>query len=78
MKNPENDHNEGFMPEEKRSSAQHVNPEIRDTSGNWDEEAHMSRNLEKNIQHNERRHLNPDREKRNNSNLSSDRNGGDR
>lgn len=78
MKNPENDHNSGFMLEEEKRDIQHVNPEHRNAPGNWDEKAHMSSNLEKNTQHNERRHLNPDREKRNNSNLNPDRNGGDR
>lgn len=74
MKNPDENHNDYIPDDEMRAS---VNPD-RDMTGNWDEKAHMSRNIEKNIQHNERRNLNPDREKRNNSNLSPDRNSGDR
>ena len=50
----------------------------KDMGNNWDEKSHLSRNIQKNIAQNERRNLNPDREKRSNSNLNPDRNSGDR
>lgn len=77
MKNPDQNHAD-FMPEDDNLQASHnPNPE-RDTTGNWDEKAHLSSNLEKNIRHDERRNLNPDREKRTGSSLNPDRNSGDR
>jgi hypothetical protein len=58
---------------------QNTNPvPQKDKAGNWDEKAHMSRNIQKNMPQNERRNLNPDREKRTGSNLNPDRNSGDR
>jgi len=78
MKNSDHKHDE-FIPENENMDAKPHNPDPdRDTTGNWDETAHMSKNLEKNIRHDERRNLNPDREKRTGSNLSPDRNSGDR
>jgi len=78
MKNPDQNHEE-FIPENEDMQAKAHNPNPdRDTTGNWDEKAHMSRNIESNIQHNERRNLNPDREKRTGSDLNPDRNSGDR
>jgi hypothetical protein len=56
---------------------QNPNPE-RDTTGKWDEKSHLSRNIQKNVPQNERRNLNPDREKRTGSNLNPDRNSGHR
>lgn len=50
----------------------------KDIGNHWDEKSHLSRNIQKNITQNERRNLNSDREKRANSNLSPDRNSGDR
>lgn len=76
MENPHQDHGE-FIPDDNVRASNNPNPdkEIRE---NWDEKSHMSRNLEKNISQNERRNLNPDREKRTGSNLNPDRNSGDR
>lgn len=78
MKNPDQNHEE-FIPgsEDINAKSHNPNPE-RDNVGDWDEKAHMSRNIESNIQHNERRNLNPDREKRTGSNLNPDRSSGDR
>ena len=72
MKNPDQNH-EKFTPgnEDMQAKPHNPNPD-RDTTGNWDETSHMSRSLEKNIRHDERRNLNPDQEKR------TDRNGGNR
>lgn len=78
MKNPEENIPHEFMPEDVHRDAS-LNPDPkRDEANNWDEKAHMSRNLEKNIIQNERRNLNPDREKRQGSGLNPDRNEGDR
>lgn len=76
MENPHQDHGE-FIPDDDIRASHNPNPdkEIRE---NWDEKSHMSRNLGKNISVNERRNLNPDREKRTGSNLNPDRNSGDR
>lgn len=60
-----NNHNANPIPQKKQA-------------GNWDEKAHMSRNIQKNMPQNERRNLNPDREKRTGSSLNPDRNSGDR
>ena len=64
---------------ENVNSNQNPNPiPQKNQGGNWDEKAHMSRNMQKNISQNERRNLNPDREKRTGSNLNPDRNSGNR
>jgi hypothetical protein len=78
MKNSDQNQDE-FIPgnEDTQARGQNSNPD-KDTTGNWDQTAHMSKNIEKNIRHDERRNLNPDREKRTGSNLSPDRNSGDR
>jgi len=78
MKNPEENPQE-FMPEDHdRNASLNPDPKRDMHDNNWDETAHMSRNMEKNAIQNERRNLNPDREKRQNSGLNPDRNGGDR
>lgn len=76
MKNRDQNHEE-FISGNEDKHAHNPNPD-REIRENWDEKAHMSRSLEKNIPQNERRNLNPDREKRTGSNLNPDRNGGDR
>ncbi len=62
--NQDQDHKEGHIERAKLERTTHnPNPE-RDNTGNWDEKAHLSRNILKNHTQNERRNLNPDQEKR--------------
>lgn len=69
--NQDQDHKEGHIERAKLERITHnPNPE-RDNTGNWDEKAHLSRNIQKNNIQNERRNLNPDQEKRTGSTLKT-------
>jgi len=78
MKNQDQNHEESIPGNEEMQAKSHNPDPERDDIKSWDEKDHMSRNIESNIQHNERRNLNSDREKRTGSNLNPDRNSGDR
>lgn len=67
----EQDHKESHDERAKLERTTHNPNPNRDNTGNWDEKAHMSRNIQKNVSQNERRNLNPDQEKRTGSTLKN-------
>lgn len=69
--NQNDNHKEGHIERAKLEHSTNNPDPKRDNTGNWDEKAHMSRNIQKNVSQNERRNLNPDQEKRTGSTLKN-------